>query len=47
VAPLFTTGRLRPVVDEFVAFDQIAEGYEALGSNRTFGKVVLTMGGRQ
>ena len=47
VAPLFTTGRLRPIVDEFVAFDQIAEGYEALGSNRTFGKVVLTMGGRQ
>jgi NADPH:quinone reductase len=46
VAPLFTTGRFRPVVDRVVGFEQIAEGYEALGSNRTFGKVVLTMEGR-
>jgi NADPH:quinone reductase len=46
VAPLFTDKRLRAVVDRTVGFEQIAEAYETLGSNRTFGKVVLTMGGR-
>jgi NADPH2:quinone reductase len=46
VAPLFTDKRLRAVIDSVVDFEQIAAAYEALGSNRIFGKVVLTMGGR-
>jgi NADPH2:quinone reductase len=46
VAPLFTSGALRPVVDRTVDLERVPEAYEALGSNRTFGKIVLTMGGR-
>ena len=44
VAPLFAADKLRPAVDRVVDFEQIAEAYEALGSNRIFGKVVLSMG---
>lgn len=47
VAPLFSSGALRPVVDRTMDLDRVAEAYETLGSNRTFGKVVLTMGGQR
>jgi NADPH2:quinone reductase len=46
VAPLFGSGMLRPVVDRIVELDRISDAYDALGSNRTFGKIVLTMEGR-
>jgi NADPH:quinone reductase len=46
VAPLFASGALRPVIDRTMNLDRVAEAYDALGSNRTYGKVVLTMGGR-
>lgn len=46
VVPLFASRALLPVIDRTMDLDRVAEGYDALGSNRTFGKVVLTMGGR-
>jgi NADPH:quinone reductase len=45
VVPLLATGRLQPVIDRVVAFDDINDGYKAMESNETFGKVVIAMGG--
>ncbi len=36
-------GRLRPVIDRVLPFDQIAEGHRVLESREAFGKVVLTL----
>jgi NADPH:quinone reductase len=45
VVPLLDRGILRPVVDRVVDFEDIATAYEVVGSNKTFGRVVLRMGG--
>ncbi|AKU93260.1 NAD(P)H-quinone oxidoreductase [Vulgatibacter incomptus] len=42
--PLFSDGRLRPVVDEVLPMERIADAHRLLESNATFGKVVLTWG---
>jgi len=36
-------GRLRPVVEKVIPFERAAEGYKALESGGTFGKIVLKM----
>jgi NADPH2:quinone reductase len=45
IVPLFGRKLLRPVVERVVDFDDISIAYEAAGSNQTFGKVILAMGG--
>jgi NADPH:quinone reductase len=45
VVPLLADKRVRAVIDRIVDFDDINDGYKALESNETFGKVVLAMGG--
>lgn len=40
-APLFETGRLKPVVDRVFPFDEIRAAHELMHSNETFGKIVL------
>jgi NADPH2:quinone reductase len=45
VVPLLASGRLQPVIDRVVALDDINDGYKAIESNETFGKVVIAMGG--
>ena len=41
VIPLFEAGRLTPVVDRVLSFEQIREGHALMQSNKTFGKIVL------
>lgn len=41
VVPLLATGRLKPVIDQTFDFMDIRAAHERLGSNATFGKVVL------
>jgi NADPH2:quinone reductase len=38
-------GKLRPVVGEVVAMNQVAEGYRCIEDRKNFGKVVLKIGG--
>jgi len=42
--PRLADGRLRPVVDRVVPFNQVAEAYDALRHGGLFGKVVLAIG---
>lgn len=44
-APLFSSGALRPVVDRLLPLEEAQAGYDALASNETFGKIVLTAEG--
>jgi putative PIG3 family NAD(P)H quinone oxidoreductase len=39
--PLFESGRLKPVIDRVVSFEQIAEAHRVMESNSTLGKIVL------
>jgi NADPH:quinone reductase len=39
--PLFGSGRLKPIVDRVLSFDQIAEAHRVMESNATLGKLVL------
>jgi putative PIG3 family NAD(P)H quinone oxidoreductase len=39
--PLFNAGRLKPVVDRVLSFDEIRAAHELMQSNATFGKIVL------
>jgi len=41
VLPLFASGRVRPVVDRVMSFDEVADAHRQMESNRTFGKIVL------
>ena len=41
--PRLADGRLRPVVEKVLPFERAAEGYKALESGGTFGKIVLKM----
>lgn len=42
IVPLFERGRLSPVVETVLPFEQVAEAHRRLESNRTFGKIVLS-----
>lgn len=42
MVPLFDSGRLRPVVDRVLSFEQIRDAHRLMQSNTTFGKIVLT-----
>ena len=39
--PQFESGRLKPIVDRVLGFDQIADAHRLMESNATFGKLVL------
>jgi NADPH2:quinone reductase len=39
--PLFDAGKLRPVVDRVLSFEEIRKAHELMASNETFGKIVL------
>jgi NADPH2:quinone reductase len=39
--PLFDAGKLRPVVDRVLSFEEIRKAHELMASNQTFGKIVL------
>ena len=41
VVPLFEAGRLQPIIDRVLSFEQIREGHALMQSNKTFGKIVL------
>ena len=41
ILPHLNTGQLRAVVETSVPWSEAAQAYELLGSNATFGKVVL------
>lgn len=41
VVPLLARGSLRPVIDDTFALSEARAAYEHLGSNQTFGKVIL------
>lgn len=45
VNPLFTSKRIRPVIDAVLPMEDVAEAHRMLESNRTFGKIVLSWGG--
>ena len=42
MVPLFDSGRLKPIVDRVLSFDEIRDAHRLMQSNATFGKVVLT-----
>lgn len=42
--PLFAAGALHPVVDRILPVEQVREAFEAMRTNATVGKVVLTFG---
>jgi putative PIG3 family NAD(P)H quinone oxidoreductase len=46
VLPLFASGIYRPVVDQVLAVDQVAEAFEYLVADRNVGKIVLAWSGR-
>ncbi|HKN57868.1 MAG TPA: zinc-binding dehydrogenase, partial [Gemmatimonadaceae bacterium] len=41
VVPLFEAGRLQPVIDRALSFDQIRDAHTLMQSNKPFGKIVL------
>ncbi|WP_373047830.1 NAD(P)H-quinone oxidoreductase [Vulgatibacter sp.] len=43
IVPLFTVGKLRPVVDAVLPIERAAEAHERMERNETFGKLVLTL----
>lgn len=43
VVPLFESGKIKPNLDRVFPLDEVREAYRYLGSNASFGKVILTM----
>jgi len=41
VIPLFTQGRLRPIIDRVFSFSEIRSAHQLMESNESFGKIVL------
>jgi putative PIG3 family NAD(P)H quinone oxidoreductase len=41
MVPLFDSGRLKPIVDRVLSFEEIREAHRLMQSNATFGKIVL------
>jgi NADPH:quinone reductase len=41
VLPLLSSGRVRPVVDAVIGFDQVRKAHDRMESNASFGKIVL------
>lgn len=41
IVPLFEDGRLRPVIDQVLPFESVAEAHTLMEENRNFGKIVL------
>jgi NADPH:quinone reductase len=42
VLPLLASGRIRPVIDRVLPFEEIREAHRYMESNESFGKIVLT-----
>jgi NADPH:quinone reductase len=45
IVPLFTRGLIRPVIETVMPLQRGQEAYDLVGSDKTFGKVVLQAGG--
>jgi NADPH2:quinone reductase len=43
VGELLASGRVRPIIDRVVPFEQAVEAHRHMESNANFGKIVLTM----
>jgi putative PIG3 family NAD(P)H quinone oxidoreductase len=43
VVPLIAAGRLRPVIDDVLPMERVAEAHERMERNETFGKIVIAM----
>jgi NADPH:quinone reductase-like Zn-dependent oxidoreductase len=41
VLPLFSSGRLRPIVDDVLSMEEAAIAHSRMESGETFGKLVL------
>jgi len=41
VVPLIARGSLRPVIDQVLSLDDVRKAHELVGTNQTFGKIVL------
>ena len=41
VGPLLASGRVAPVIEQVLPLDRIAEAYDLVASDTTFGKVIL------
>lgn len=44
IVPMFADGRLKPVVDRVMTFNQVREAHRVMESNDNFGKIVLAWG---
>lgn len=44
VVPLLANGQVKPVVERVYALDEIIEAHRAMGENRNFGKLIVTIG---
>ena len=45
VLPLFASGSLRPAIDSVFKLEDVRRAHEQMESNRSFGKIVLSIGG--
>ena len=41
--PLFKDGKIKPIIDQEFKLDDVAKAHETLDSNKTMGKIILTM----
>ena len=43
VLPLLASGQVKPVIEQVYALEQIVEAHRAMGDNRNFGKLIVTI----
>jgi NADPH:quinone reductase len=43
VLPLLVDGKLKPIIEQVYAMEEIAEAHRAMGENRNFGKLIVRM----
>jgi len=43
VVPLLSNGQVKPVIERVYPLEEIAEAHRAMGENRNFGKLIVTL----
>ncbi len=43
VLPLLASGKVRPIIEQVYAMEEVAEAHRAMGENRNFGKLIVRM----
>ena len=43
VVPLLIRAEIKPIVEQVYSLSEIAEAHKAMGENRNFGKLILTL----